>query len=220
MQYSKKTLSEEDKFVSTIDDFKERIQSKQKTLVYIAMGVVLLIVIVVGGMIFVNINNQKAKEYEAEGYKYFYSATKDNASDYYSKALELFKKAYDSKKTAYSLLYIATCYEKLGRFDDAIKSLDELVKNFNDAETLSIGYNKLSAIYIKKGEPQKAIDSLDNITKLKGGVLQDFAYLQSALLLETIGKPDDAKLRYKNLTDKHPNSPFVFLAKKKLEPNK
>ncbi|MCX8028076.1 MAG: tetratricopeptide repeat protein [Thermodesulfovibrionales bacterium] len=220
MQYSKKTLSEEEKIATTIDEFKERIQSKQKTLVYIAVAAIFLIMVVSGGFLYVSASNQKAQEYEAEGYRFFYAAGKDNPSENYNKALEAFKRSYDAKKTAYALLYIANCYEGLGKVDDAIRSLEELVSSFNDIQVLSIAYNKLSALYIKKGDVQRALDSVEKINRLKGGFLQDFAYFQSAAILETMGKTEEARLKYKDLTDKYPNSPFAQLAKKKLEPSK
>ncbi|MFQ3573506.1 MAG: tetratricopeptide repeat protein, partial [Thermodesulfovibrionales bacterium] len=96
----------------------------------------------------------------------------------------------------------------------------ELVNNYNDVRILSIAFSKLSALYIKKGDAQKALDSIDNINKLKGGFLQDFAYYQGAAILETIGKTEEARVRYKELAERFPNSPFAPMAKKRSESQK
>lgn len=217
MKFSKKPKTEEEKIINTVSTFKEQFKEKQKNLIYVLVCFLAVIIIVSGVFIYMTTSKTKAAELEAEGYKYFYSARGDNAPAMYSKALETFKNAYNTKKSAYSLFYIANCYVELGKIDDAIQSLNELVQKFSDPINLSLAYNKLSSLYLKKGDPQKALESLDKLKKLKDATLKDVAYMQSALILESLGKPEEAKTQYKELIDKFPTSILSAQAKAKLK---
>lgn len=220
MSISTKNLTDEQKIISTMSDFKEQMLAKQRSLIMTALIVVIALVLVVGVWIYIKSMKSKAEELEAEGYRYFYSASGDNKKANYEKALEAFKKSYETRKTAYALLYIANCYEGLGRLDDAIKSLKELVEQFSDPIMLSLGYNKLAALYVEKGDAQSALETLDKLKKTKGAKLQDFAYMQAGAILETIGKPDEAKAQYREMSEKFPNSLLAPIAKAKVTTEK
>ncbi|MCX8070078.1 MAG: tetratricopeptide repeat protein [Thermodesulfovibrionales bacterium] len=217
MNLSKKPKTDEEKIINTVAQFKEQFKEKQKNLVYVLVISLAVILIVSGVFIYMSTAKTKASELEAEGYKYFYSARGENAPAMYSKALESFKNAYNTRKSAYSLFYIANCYVELGKIDDAINSLNELVNKFSDPTNLSFAYNKLSSLYLKKGDTQKALDSLDKLKKTKGAPLQDMAYMQSATILESLGKTEEAKAQYKELIDKFPTSLLSAQAKAKLK---
>lgn len=220
MSISTKNLTEEQKIITTMSEFKEQMLSKQRHLIITALIVVIVLLLVVGVWIYIKSVKSKAEELEAEGYRYFYSASGENQKANYEKALEAFKKSYETKKTAYALLYIANCYEGLGRLDDAIKSLKELVEQFSDPTMLSLGYNKLAALYTAKGDAQSALEVLDRLKKTKGAKLQDFAYLQAGAILETMGKTDEAKAQYRELSEKFPNSLLAPMAKAKVTAEK
>lgn len=215
MKFSKKALSDEERLVSTIQDFKEQILARQKNLIYVTVAVLSVLLLVIGGWIYVKSSKSRAAEFEAEGYRYFYSAQESNAQEMFTKALESFKRAYETKKGAYSLFYIANCYESLGRLEDALKSLNELADAFSEPLVLSLAYNKMAAVYINKGDSQRALESLDKLKKIKGASLQDLAYMQSAALLEAMGKTEEAKAQYRELTEKFPGSIFTAVAKAK-----
>ncbi len=217
MRTQKRELSDEEKVISTVSNLKEKIQERQKNLVYVMAASIALILLVIGVLIYIKSNKAKAEEHEAEGYGYFYSAQGDNTTAMYTKALESFKKAYDTQKRAYTLFYIANCYERLGKNDEALKTLNDLVNNFSDTVTLSLAYNKMAAIHINKGDPQRALEALDKLKKTKGGALQDLAIMQSAAILESMGKSDEAKAQYRELVERFPNSLFASLARAKTE---
>ncbi|HEX8948132.1 MAG TPA: tetratricopeptide repeat protein, partial [Dissulfurispiraceae bacterium] len=119
-------------------------------------------------------------------------------------------------KTPEALLNIANCYYALGNYDEAIKSLDEFVRQFSDPNLVSLAYHKKAMAYMKKGDTNNALGALDSLAKLKGGSLQDVALLESGEMLESMGKPEDAKNKYKELVSKFPNSALAAQAKAKL----
>jgi tetratricopeptide (TPR) repeat protein len=215
LKTQKRELSDAEKVISTVSSLKEQLQEKQKNLIYAIAAFVAVILLVVGSFTYINSNKIRAAEYEADGYGYFYRAQGDNASAMYMKALESFKKAYYTQKRAYTLFYIANCYEKLGKSDEALKTLNDLVNNFNDTVTLSLTYNKMAALHINRGEPQKALEAFDKLKKTKGAPLQDLAIMQSAVILESMGKNEEAKAQYKELVERFPNSPFAPLVRAK-----
>ena len=63
-----------------------------------------------------------------EAIKSFKEAKRFYRSGEYLSALESFKKAYKLKSTPAILYNVARCYEKLSRFNDAIKTYEEYTK--------------------------------------------------------------------------------------------
>ncbi|HIJ59640.1 MAG TPA: tetratricopeptide repeat protein [Nitrospirae bacterium] len=217
MKLEKKPQTDEEKIVTTITELKEQFREKQKNLVYLLVGSLSVVLILSVVYIYTTSSKSKAAEFEAEGYKYFYGARGNDAQLMYLRALEAFKNAYNTRKSAYALLYIANCYVELGKFDDAITTLNDLISNFSDPINLSFAYHKLSWIYMKKEDYQKAISTLENLKKIKGAALQDLAYFQSAIIWEMAGKTEQAQAEYKELIVKFPNSPLTSQAKAKIK---
>ena len=213
-----KKSDREDNLSETVVDIRERIKERQRTLVYslIAFGVVLAAV--AAFFIYNRTTTGKAQELAFEGDKLLYSDAQASPAspDRYKSALEKFKQSYSAKKTPEALLNIANCYYALGNYDEAIKSLDEFVRQFSDPNMVSLAYHKKAMAYMKKGDTNNALGTLDSLAKLKGGSLQDVALLESGEMLESMGKPEDAKSKYKELISKFPNSTLAAQAKAKL----
>lgn len=79
---------------------------------------------------------EDAHKYRMEGYEFAKLGQMTQAAD-------AFKKAYELERSADSAFLLAETYERLGRYDDAIAVLDNMV---NNRETNEYGVEKASAM--------------------------------------------------------------------------
>ncbi|HTZ18934.1 MAG TPA: tetratricopeptide repeat protein [Dissulfurispiraceae bacterium] len=216
---SEKFDGSDESLQETVEDIRDRIKERQRTLV-IGLAVVLVLIIAVGGFYMYNKSqSSKATGLQREAYMLFYSdnaAQPSVAGENYKKALDLFRKSYDVKKKADVLLYIAYCQDALGSYDDAIKTLKELNEKYTDPRIIPLAYYKMAEIYLKKNDSTNALAALNTLAGLKDGIFLDMALMESAKILESQGKTDDAKAKYKELIAKYPNSALVGEAKARL----
>jgi tetratricopeptide (TPR) repeat protein len=216
----KKTASTEadvkDKLVSLKDTIKER----QTTAIKYGAGVLVIFIAIVSFLLYSYTSQKKARMFEYEAYKTYYNDNQGqsvNKEEQYKKALDIFKKAYDTRKTPISLFYIACCYYELGKYDDALKTLKDFTQRYSNEERfIPLAYQKMAISYIKQGNVNEAIKTLDTLYNLHSNIYKDFALMEYGKLLEKEGKIDEAKKKYKELTTKFPNSPFLEEAKVKL----
>jgi len=89
-------------------------------------------------------------------------------------------------------------------------------KYSSDKRFIPLAYQKMASVYIKKGDMNEALKTLDTLYALPGDTLKDLALLESGKLLEKQGKPDEAKKKYDELTKKFPSSPYKDEAAAKL----
>ena len=217
---AKKEQSAEVEVQDRIKDIKAVFEKKQKTLA--AYGLVALsAAIVIGGIVVYRFNaHEKAQQLEYEAYKTFYNIyqkTPIAGQEKAQKALELYQQAYEKKKSPRVLLFIADAYAEMGKFDEALKTLDDFTKRFAREETLvPLAYQKIAAIHRKKGNKEEAIKALDKLSSSPGDMLKDVVLIEQAKMLEQEGKKDEAVAKYKELLEKYPNSPYIEEAKAKL----
>jgi predicted negative regulator of RcsB-dependent stress response len=215
----KTSVDTEEGVKEKLSSFRDIIKERQQTAIKYAAAVLIIIVAVAGFSIYSYTSKQKARGLEYEAYKIYYNAPSQGANkgDKYTKALDMFKKAYDSRKSPSSLFYIAACYSELGNYEEAIKTLKDFTGRYSGNEMYApLAYQKLASAYIMKGDLQEAQKTLATLYNLKGDILKDVALMESAKILEKEGKPDEAKLKYEELAKKFPNSPFNEEIKTKL----
>ncbi len=203
----------------TVEDIRARLKDRQRALV-IGLAVVLAVILCVGGFYMYNKSQaDKAAGLQNQAYQLFYSenaAQPALAGDNYKKALDLFKKSYDVKKKADVLLYVAYCQYELGSYDEAIKTLKELTEKFGDPRITPLAYYKMAEAYLKKGDATNALAAMNTLSGLRDGVFHDMALMESGKILESQGKTEDAKAKYKELIAKYPSSILAGEAKARL----
>jgi len=203
----------------TVEDLRTRLKERQRSLV-IGFAVALVLILCVGGFFVYNKSQAtKAAGLQREAYLLFYNENAQQplvAGENYRKALDLFRKSYDVKKKADVLLYIAYCQYELGSYDDAIKTLKELNEKYAASEVVPLAYYKMAETYLKKNDQTNALAALNTLAGLKDTTYHDMALMESAKILDSQGKTDDAKARYKELIAKCPNSALVGEAKARL----
>ncbi len=215
---SKKTENEST-IAESVTDIRKKLKERQRTLVFgfIICG---LIIISVGSFFIYNrAQSAKAEEMEYEGYKILSgSSTAAYASpqDRFKNALEKFKASYAAKKNPSVLLYIASCCYELGNFDEGFKALSELTSQYSNEKIISLAYYKMAMGYVRKGDMDNALKTFGNLSKIKDAPLQDMALLESGKILESMGKTNEAKGKYKELVTRFPKSPLFNDAKARL----
>lgn len=216
---SDKKFSSEKEIHETIVDIKDKLKHRQKVLIVSLVAFLVVISSVAGFVLYNKSASNKASLLEYEGYKYYYgkfNATPEPSDDRYKKALEKFTESYNTKKNPNVLFYIANCHYETGNYDEAIKTLKELVGRFSEPQIVSYSYYKMAMAYLKKNDTENALSSFNSLSKAKDGVFQDSALMETAKILESTGKVEEAKGAYKELIEKYPKSAFANEAKSKI----
>ena len=187
-----------------ISKLKESAAKKKRVMVAAAGAVLIFAGAVSGFFIYNGIMKNKAQKLEYEAYKMYYGLylTQSVAGEeQYKKALELFKQAYDAKKSPVSLFYIANCYYETGKYEEALNTLRQLNLEFPDDERfVPLSYYKIAMVSLKRGNNDEALKALDILYRYKTGAFKDLSLLESGRILEAMGKTDDARRKYEELT--------------------
>lgn len=214
----KKSYSEKEVHESLVD-IKERLQKRFRLIIVIGIISLVILASVIGYFLYDKSITEKASLLEYEGYKILYGQFQpkpEPSEDRFSKALEKFKESYKIKKNPNVLYYIANCYYEIGNYDEAIKTLQELISNFKESKIVSYSYYKLAMAYIRKNDIDNSLKTLKTLSNYQEGVLQDLALIEMAKMLESMGKAEEAKSAYKEIIEKYPQSVFVNEAKLKI----
>lgn len=216
---AKKTIPEIEVrgFISKLKEY-----AAEKRSVFIGAIVAIVISAAAIAGFFIHSSNIKgtAEKLEYEAYKIYYGLYQRQPivrEEQYKKALEIFKKAFDTKRSPLSLYYIANCYYELERYDDALDTLKGLNQKFPDDERfIPLSYYKMAMVSLKKGNNDDALKFLDMLYNYKTGMYKDLSLIESGKILEAAGKAEDAKKKYEELTKNFPQSPFKEEAEAKI----
>jgi predicted negative regulator of RcsB-dependent stress response len=220
----KKEVGAETEVKDRLVEIKGRFREKQKT-VMIYSVIAGIVIIVIAGLLYYRYSaGEKSRMTENEAYSYYYGEHMKQpitTPERMKKALDLFKQAYDYRKSGRLLLYIADSYYELGKYDDALSSVNSLIRNYSsDKDLLPLAYKMTANIQFKKGNKDEALKALDKLYKSPGTIYKDYALMESGRILESEGKKDEADAKYRELTDKFKDSPFYEEARAKLEVKK
>lgn len=211
--------SPEVEIASVLENMKDTLKKKQKmvlTYSLIAASAVLVLAVII---YYQHTADQQSREIESRAYNVYYNLYQKKSmskQEQYQQALDLFQQAYNKQKSPRVLLYIASSYFELEKYDDSLKTLNTFTKKHANAkDMLPIVYQRIAAIQLIKGDKEAALKTLDSIYKSEG-IFQDYALIESGRILEKDGKKEEATAKYKELTLKFPGSPFTEEAKTKL----
>ena len=110
---AKKPIDSETEVKQKISSLTDTFRQRQRFAFIAVISVLVVLIAVIGIFWYSHSSQKKAKILENEAYESFYSSpqpTATNADEQYKKALDLFKKAYDTKKSPFSLFYILWGY--------------------------------------------------------------------------------------------------------------
>ena len=216
---AKKNIQTETEIKDALGNIKDTLKEKQNTvLVYSLIGLSAVLVFAVI-LFYQHTEGQKSRQLENSAYNAFYNLDQQKGmskQEQYQKALDLFQQAYSKRKSPRVLLFIASSYVELGKYDDAMKTLTDFTKKYaNVRSLLPLAYKEMAAIQLIKGDKEAALKTLDTLYK-SGTILQDYALVEAGRILEKDGKKEEAAAKYKELTEKFPGSPFLEEAKARL----
>lgn len=175
----------------------------------VVLGIVILVAVffIYGGSA-----DKKARAAFYEGYKSYYGLYDARALtefERHERALESFKRSYDIRHDPKTLLYMANAQHDLGKNDEALNSLEELVSGFpGDNLYISLALYKAAMISEKTGNLEGALKFLDRLYALESDFYKDAALIESARILDGMGKKEEALMKYETILEKFPNSPF------------
>ncbi|MBT9537238.1 MAG: tetratricopeptide repeat protein, partial [Nitrospirae bacterium] len=132
----KKTTSGTDAS-GTLSRLKKSAEERKRFLITALAAVVLSVIAIGGFFLYSNTQKNKAQKLEYEAYKIYYGLYQKQpvaSEERYKKAAEIFKKAYDVRKSPVSLYYIANCYYELGEYEESLNALKDLNRKFPDDE--------------------------------------------------------------------------------------
>lgn len=137
--------------------------------------------------------------------------------DAMSAALDAFAGVADGsgKSAATARYYQAVTLHKMGRSEEALPILEELVAA--DARTLqSAAQTLLVSLYVDAGRTDDALALLAAAAESESGLPAEQALLQQARLLEGEGREDEADALWRRLRDEYENSAGAGEAARKL----
>jgi tetratricopeptide (TPR) repeat protein len=208
----KQAMGAEESVRTFISVLTEKLETNFRQVVIGAAVVLGVVVLVAGIFIYGGSSDKRAKAAFYEGYKSYhglYDAQVLTKFERYERALESFKKSYDIRHDPKTLLYMANAQHDLGKNDEALNSLDELVSGFpGDNLYTSLALYKAAMISEKTGNLEGALKFLDRLYALESDFYKDAALMESARILDGMGKKEEAMMKYETILEKFPNSPF------------
>ena len=216
----KKKKASDDDVKEKLTDLRDTLQQRQKDFIKYIVAALTIIVIIGGYMIYSKQAASKADQLRQEAYTVYHGPDRTGQAatgEKYQRALELFQKSYDTRKSPVTLLYIAASYEQMGKDNEALETLKKFVKKYSQEETLlPLAYQKMASVYKKQGKLNEALETFNTLSSHKGDIYKDLALVESGKILEQMGRPDEAQKKYQELSTKYPNSPFIEEARSKL----
>ncbi|MBU4319562.1 MAG: tetratricopeptide repeat protein [Nitrospinae bacterium] len=208
----------------TLSRLKKSVDERKRFFITAVAAVVLSVIAIGGFFLYSNTQKNKAQKLEYEAYKIYYGLYQKQpvaSEERYKKAAEIFRKAYDVRKSPVSLYYIANCNYELGKYEESLNALKDLNRKFPDDEKfVPLSYYKMAMISLKKGSAEEALKSFAVLYNYKTGTYKDLALIESGKILEAQGKAEEAKKKYEELVKDFPQSPFAEEAKARIERKK
>jgi tetratricopeptide (TPR) repeat protein len=213
-----KAVGTEDEVLSYLDQLRVTAMERQSQLVkVIAVAVVVIAAVLV--MYFVHAGSVKeARQLHYEGYKAFnglYSYGTLSETEQAQKAIEYFLQSYGKKKTPQTLFYIANSHFRLGETDKGFETLDTLIREYPDAEVVPLARFRKGSEYLDAGQKEQALEVFDELGVMVGAPMSDMALMESARILEELGREEDAMAKYEAIVNNHPASPYFTVASQK-----
>lgn len=203
-----------------LDGSREFVQNRRSLLLPVLIVVIAVSITIAGVFIYRADINKKAAALEYEAYSVYYNLNKKQPlqkEEPYLLALEKFKKAYETKKSPFSLFYIANCYYNTGKYEEAVKTLKTLNEQFPDDERfVPLSYYKMAVANQKKGDMETALKLLETLYNYKTGSFKDLAIIESGRIFDAMGKAEEAARKYEELAKNFASSPFAEEAKARL----
>lgn len=198
-------------------------QSARERQTHIIIGAVALLAVILlaVGVRFYNKNaTEKAAIVEAEAFMLLSGTNTPpglTEKDRLEQALVKFREADSIRPTAFRQYHVATTLYDLQRYDETLETLEK-VSNEHSSNLRFIPIVKLkkAQTYKRMGKLEEALETLNDFNFLAGNTLKDVAMMETAGILEMLGRDEEAQGYYNLLLKDHPNSQFAPVANSKI----
>jgi len=213
----KELLKSPDEFLTFTERAVNYIRDRSKYFEYAGMAVAAAAVVYLGATTYLNYVNKQGQS----AYNEAYSEIAEDKADV-EKSEELFKKV----KEEYSLSRVSTLVPaQVGYLNYRQKKYEEAVKHYeayqqklsDDSPYRILSLLALAAVHEQQGELDKAIGILSGVKSNPENLFMDQTLLSLGRLYRLSKQEDKAKEVYREFVDRFETSPFLPLAKAKLD---
>lgn len=217
IKITQKELKKPDRFREAIADAIVFASENYKKMLVIFGAAVFVLVVTFVAIAILERRELSANSEFTEAIKiYSGSDSGQNSQEALNKFLDVNKKYPRSNISKIALYYAAEINYNMGKYDEAIKLLKDLIKSGPKNQIVTdAAYLRLGTACYNKGDWRQAVDYLSNLDK-EGNPYRDQAELYIAQSLEKLGKSGEAEKMYKLLLNV-PENDMKFQIQKKLE---
>jgi tetratricopeptide (TPR) repeat protein len=207
-QKSKGPETDIDSIMSRVDGMSN---NKIKKAIIAVVVVLVLALAIFGNIKYKASQQEKLANLQYMGYKYLTGADEFGAVlDSSQKALEAFTQAKAIERTPYNMYYLGVSQAKQGSIDEATATFEELLSAYPaDSIYVSKTLFKLGALYMNNGDNDKSLEYFTKLGEMSKVPYQDLALVESARILESMGKTDESKEKYDTLIVQFPLSVYI-----------
>ncbi len=195
---TRKKLKQKDEFVTTAERLINLAERNRSVLV--VAGIIVLFTAIFGSIGFYYYRNYAKKSsvvYFDNLHLYNIASKSQNKADIKKaiSAFKLYKKNYKSLNISkLSLLYIANSEYMLGDYDEAIKTYNDFISDWDrkNGYITAIADNGIVQAYIAKHDCKTALLKIDKLLNTNYNLLKQLSYLHAVNCYLTLNQPDKA----------------------------
>jgi tetratricopeptide (TPR) repeat protein len=192
---------------------------RKKHLTVAGIAVLVVLLISAGAYLFNKNASQRALYMESEAFMLF-SGVYETASERahaLEQALAGFRDANATRPTPFRKYYEAAILYDLGRYEECLKALDEFDSEYSsNMRFVPISRLKRAMVHKSMGNNEAALSTLQEFSFISSKSLKDYAIIQTAELLDAMGRQDEAQQYYSQVITDYPESRFAQIAQKML----
>jgi TolA-binding protein len=200
VKITQKELKKPDKFREAIADAIVLASENYKKILAVFGAVILILIVVFVIMAVLERRKMSANLAFTEAMKIYTGASSGrNSQEALNKFLDVSKKYPHSGVSNVALYYAAEINYNMGKYDEAIKLLNDLIKSGSKKQiVVDAAYLRLGTASFNKGNWQQSIDYLSKLDK-EGNPYRDQAELYIAQSLGKLGKSGEAEKMYRQI---------------------
>ncbi|MBN2033466.1 MAG: tetratricopeptide repeat protein [Deltaproteobacteria bacterium] len=209
----KDLLKSPDEFLTLTERALNFVRDRARYFHFAGIAVAAVALVYIGVTTYLNYVDQKAQD----AYFTAYSEVREEKAEL-EKAEELFKKvAKEYRFSSVSKLVAPQIgYLKYGekKYDEALAFYKTFVNQFSEGSPYhSLATLALAAVHEQKGEPDKGIDLLRDLSSIPGNVFMEQTLLSLGRLYQLTDQHEKAREIYKDFTGRFATSPFMAQVK-------
>jgi FimV-like protein len=207
---TRQELKTRDEITTTLQKFTDLAYERRKELIIGAGALLLIVLIIVGWSAYSSRRNAAAQTQLATVIAAYTDPAIKSDKDRYDKTIAEAQKTISSYGSlpagSIARYYVGLSQAGLGDTEGATKTLQEVIDR-GDANVKPVAQFALAGIYKRRGEFQKAVDSLKSLHD-SGGYSKSAASVELGKLYESNKQPDQAKNYFNEVVTTEGDSPL------------